>query len=143
EDNIAGKRIQLHTIRNEWMEVTVSTFGCTITSIIVPGKDGVKRNIVLRYEEIASYLDDPYYIGCIVGRYAGRISGASFTIDGIQYSLPANDGTTGNHLHGGYSGFNKKNFTLLSLAHDEQGDVLLFYCKSPHLEEGYPGNLEL
>ena len=100
--------IRLHTISNEWMEISVSTLGCTITSIIIPGKDGVKRNIVLNYAKPSDYQDDSFYVGSTVGRVAGRISNASFTIDGHKYHLTPNDGATGNHLHGGVSGFNKK-----------------------------------
>jgi aldose 1-epimerase len=142
-DNLLGHNTWLHTITNDWMEVTISTFGCTITSIMIPGKNGVKRNIVLAYDDIARYIDDPFYIGCIVGRYAGRISGASFTIDGKLFSLPPNDGHSGNHLHGGYSGFNKKNFQLLKSTHDDESASLVFHYRSPHLEEGYPGNLDV
>ncbi|HUQ64538.1 MAG TPA: aldose epimerase family protein [Flavitalea sp.] len=142
-ENVSGFNVQLYTMKNKWMELTVSTFGCTITSIIIPGKDGVKRNIVLGYEEVAGYIDDPYYIGCVVGRYAGRISQASFIIDGQLYFLTANEGATGNHLHGGYAGFNKKNFILLSSAQKAEAASLVFYYNSPHLEEGYPGNLGL
>lgn len=123
--------------------MTVSTLGCTITSIIVPSKDGNKRNIVLAYGDITGYVNDAYYIGCVVGRYAGRISDASFTIDGNLYPLSPNELSTGNHLHGGFEGFNRKNFQLVSSSHDDSTASLIFYYNSRHLEEGYPGNLEI
>ena len=135
--------IRLHTISNEWMEISVSTLGCTITSIIIPGKDGVKRNVVLNYANPSYYLDDAFYVGSTVGRVAGRISNASFTIDGHLHRLTANDGSTGNHLHGGINGFNKKKFRLTSSTKTTDETSLKFYYKSIDGEEGYPGNLEL
>lgn len=138
-----GRNIELHTLSNGWMQLTVSTLGCTITSIIVPGKDRVKRNIVLGYDDVKGYANDPYYIGCIIGRYAGRIKNASFNIEGTLYSLSPNDSFTGNHLHGGYAGFNRKNFKLILSTQNDEAASLVFYHNSPHLDEGYPGNLEL
>ena len=135
--------IRLYTISNEWMELSVSTLGCTITSIIIPDKDGVKRNIVLNYATPSGYVDDSFYVGSTVGRVAGRISNASFTIDGHSYHLTPNDGATGNHLHGGASGFNKKTFKLVSSTKTTDETSLKFFYHSTDGEEGYPGNLEL
>lgn len=135
--------IQLYTISNEWMQLSVSTLGCTITSIIIPGKDAVKRNIVLSYAEPSDYLDDSFYVGSTVGRVAGRISHAVFSVDGHLYHLSPNDPATGHHLHGGIYGFSKKKFLLVSSTKTAEESSLQFFYKSIDGEEGYPGNLEL
>lgn len=142
-ESILNNEIQLYTISNNWMEVTVCSLGCTITSIILPGKDSVKRNIVLNYGEPAGYLEDSFYVGSTVGRVAGRINQGSFTIDGQFYQLSQNDGSTENHLHGGINGFNKKKFLLVSSTKTSEEASLLFCYHSKDGEEGYPGNLKL
>lgn len=131
--------IKSYTISNSWMDVAVCTLGCTITSINIPGKDSVERNVVLCYDDPHEYLDDRFYVGSTVGRVAGRISGSRFRIDDHFYKLISNDGDTGNHLHGGTIGFNKKIFELVS---QDQHSLTLFY-KSPDGEEGYPGEVNL
>jgi len=117
--------------------------GCTITSIIIPGKDSIKRNIVLGYSEYSDYLQDSFYVGSTVGRVAGRISNAAFSIDGHLYQLTPNDGVTGHHLHGGINGFNKKIFRLVTQVKTTVEASLVFYYNSIDGEEGYPGNLDL
>lgn len=135
--------IQLYTISNEWMELSISTLGCTITSIIIPGKDSVTRNIVLSYGEPSDYLDDTFYVGSTVGRVAGRISHAAFSIDGHVYHLTQNDRATGHHLHGGVNGFSKKKFSLDSSTKTNEEASLVFSYNSMDGEEGYPGNLKI
>ncbi|RYY21569.1 MAG: galactose-1-epimerase, partial [Chitinophagaceae bacterium] len=131
--------IKSYTISNNWMDITICTLGCTITSINVPGKNSVRRNIVLCYEDPRGYLDDSFYVGCTVGRVAGRISGSRFTIDGQSFRLSPNDGNTGNHLHGGMIGFNKKIFEVVS----SEVSSLTMYYQSADGEEGYPGEVKL
>lgn len=143
QESFLHNDIQLYAICNDWMEISVSTLGCTITSIIIPGKDAVRRNIVLSYTALSDYLDDTFYVGSTVGRVAGRISHAAFSIDGHSYPLIPNDSATGHHLHGGINGFNKKNFRLVSSTKTTEDVSLVFYYRSIDGEEGYPGNLEL
>ena len=143
QDSFLHTEIHLYTISNDWMQMTISTLGCTITSIIVPGKDSVKRNIVLGYSESSGYLHDSFYVGSTVGRVAGRISNAAFSIDGHLYHLTPNDGATGNHLHGGINGFNKKIFRLVKQAKTTEEASLVFFYNSYEGEEGYPGNLNV
>lgn len=114
-------------LANSHIEMTVDPLGCTIQSIIVNGK-----NIVLAGQ-------GDYYLGTVIGRYAGRISGASFEIDGRRYPLSCNEASRGNHLHGGFAGFDKRLFEVTE--HDES--FLKLRMHSADLEEGYPGELEL
>lgn len=138
-----GNEIYLLKLRSKDMEITLSNFGAAITSIMMPDSAGNRSNIVLDYDTLQEYIDDEFYVGCIVGRYAGRIAGAKFTINGAAYALAANDGDKNIHLHGGNKGFNKRAFTITGkTVTDTMASVELYY-RSPHLEEGYPGNLDV
>ncbi len=125
------------------MEVAITNFGCTIVSIIFPDEKGTRKNLVLGYEDLDGYVYDPFYIGCIVGRFANRISNASFKINDMQYCLAANDNHTGNHLHGGAEGFNKKVFSVKETSCTPDACSLQLFYSSRDGDEGYPGNLEV
>ena len=80
------------------MRVGVIEYGCAVTHIFVPDKTGGLRDVVLGYENLAGYEAGTASLGALVGRYANRIEGAAFELDGRRYELEANDGP--NHLHG-------------------------------------------
>lgn len=138
-----GKNIWLYTLKNSQIELSISNLGCTVTSIILNGTRVTNRNIILGYDNLADLVKDKYYMGCMVGRFAGRISNASFEINGTRYNLPANDGTTGNHLHGGQKGFNRLVFREINQQCGSNTAVLSFGGTSRHLDQGYPGNLNI
>ena len=104
----AGEKVHEYTLRNE-NDVTLKliTFGATMTSLVTPDRDGNLSDIVLGYDDIAGYESDPIFSGCIVGRFANRISNASFELEGKQYELAKNF-SGGHHLHGGEVGFNAR-----------------------------------
>lgn len=137
------QEIKAYTISNGSIELTVCTLGCTITSLFVPGTKDIKKNIIVGYDSISAYMDDIFYTGSTIGRVAGRISNASFTIDGQLYRLTQNETGTTNHLHGGKIGFNKKNFRAVSESKSEKEASIMFYYRSKDMEEGYPGNLDV
>src|SRR5574340_157282 len=95
-------------------------------------------DIVLGYDSLAGYLSGSPYFGAIVGRYANRIAGGVFTLDGVTYHLARNNGP--NSLHGGTRGFDKVLWTGESFQSDSGVGVTLRYT-SPDGEEGYPGTL--
>ncbi|MCP3763475.1 galactose mutarotase [Domibacillus sp. A3M-37] len=135
--NINGTNIKEFTLRNKnGMEVSFIDYGCTITKIIVPDREGNRENVVLGYEKIDQYADNPWYLGAIIGRFAGRIGGGSFELDGKTYTLEKNDGN--NHLHGGESGFDKVIWQSQCIAGGVQ-----FTHESPDGDGGYPGNLKI
>ncbi|WP_295799042.1 aldose epimerase family protein [Mucilaginibacter sp.] len=134
-----GEPLYLVTIRNDDTIVELTNLGASITAIFTADRNGVHRNIVAGYEDISRYRDNPHYFGCILGRYAGRIAGAKFELDGEVISLSGNDGV--NHLHGGIDGLNKKVWKIKSfIREDNEAGVLMEYL-SPDGDEGYPGNL--
>ncbi len=142
-----GEKVYLYTIKNSRMSFSVTNYGCTITSIIVPSaidstRKGAKDDVVLGYSNFDSYLQDKNtYFGSIVGRFANRIANAKYTLNRKTYTLDANN--KGKHfLHGGFDGYNKmlwKASIIYSL--NEAG--VCFTRRSVDGEQGFPGNVDL
>jgi aldose 1-epimerase len=128
--------VELHHLSNGTIDVALSNYGCTIVSICVPDRNGVKKNIVAGFSDPIQYLSEHPYLGCTIGRFANRIANGKFRIDGRSYSLPINDGV--NHLHGGDNGFHKQMWEV-----EKRNDGISFYYLSKHDEAGYPGNLNV
>src|SRR5688572_17802307 len=96
-------------------------------------------DVVLGHDSLEEYRSDSSYFGAIIGRFANRIAGARFTVDGTPYRLVANDGP--NHLHGGRTGFDRAVWRAAPFRTGHAAGVALSY-NSPDGEEGYPGNLD-
>lgn len=120
------------------MEVKITSYGGIITSMKVGNKDGSFTDVVLGHDSLEPYLQDNPYLGCLVGRYANRIAGGRFTLDGEQIVLARNDEP--NHLHGGIRGFDKVVWEPEIIENEEGGCLQLRYL-SQDGEEGFPGNL--
>ncbi|PLS01126.1 aldose epimerase family protein [Neobacillus cucumis] len=127
-------------INDHGMELTCINYGCIITKIITPDRNGNFENIVLGYDTLEEYVKGSYFFGTIVGRVAGRIKGGSFELDGKTYTLAKNENN--NHLHGGNSGFDKVIWDASVIENDQEVSVQFSYL-SPNGEEGYPGNLNV
>ena len=126
---------KVYTLRNEsGFEVSVTNYGGAITSLKTPNRNGHFGDIVLGFETLDEYVQNPRYFGALIGRHANRIAGGKFSLNGIDYQLPQNNGA--NHLHGGFRGFDKRDWTVR-----EDGNVLHLTYFSKDGEEGYPGNL--
>jgi len=133
--------IRLITLQNEEICITISNLGGSLVSIFTPDRDGIVKNIVAGFADPDDYRLNPHYFGCVVGRFANRISEGRFILDGTKYTLSQNDGA--NHLHGGVEGFNKKLWSIGSYIREgERAGVVLEY-RSRDGEEGYPGNLHV
>ncbi len=115
----------------------IITYGGAVRTLIVPDKDGNPVDVVLGFDTLEDYIAQDKYMGAIVGRYANRIGGAKFTLNGVEYELAANEGP--NHIHGGRVGFDKKVWTVESLGENYVSLSLV----SPDGEEGYPGTLRV
>ncbi|KAI3454941.1 hypothetical protein Pfo_011604 [Paulownia fortunei] len=128
---------KLFELNNGTMQVKVSNFGCTITSLFVPDKDGKLADVVLGFDTLEPYLKGAAsYFGCIVGRVANRIKDGKFSLNGVEHALPINKPP--NSLHGGHKGFDK---VIWEVAEYKQGDnpSITFKYHSHDGEEGYPG----
>jgi aldose 1-epimerase len=120
------------------MSVRLAAYGARVTSIVVPDRAGNLADVVLGYNDVESYKTAPKkpYLGVTLGRYAGRIAGGRFTLDGKEYQLRCNGGP--NHGHGGVVGFDK-----VTWAAERITDGVRFSYRSQDGEEGYPGNLDV
>ena len=136
-----GRNVELYTLANDHgVEARIMNYGGTLVSLRAPDRNGVHADVVLGFDEFAPYLSQHPYFGALIGRYANRIAGASFTINGKIYRLSANDGR--NHLHGGRIGFDKILWDAKP-AKSSEGPQLVLSHFSPIGEEGYPGNLSV
>lgn len=117
----------------------IISLGAILQSLVTPDRNGQVDEITLGYDTAAEYLAKPNYFGASIGRYANRIKGGRFTLDGREHVLPANDGP--NHLHGGPAGFDKQVWRITAVRSGPEASVTLAY-RSPDGEAGYPGALE-
>lgn len=136
-----GDQVKLYTLKNEnGMMAKIMDYGGTVVELTAPDRDGQFADVVLGFDRLEDYLKVHPFFGVLVGRYANRIGGARFTLDGVEYTLAKNDGE--NHLHGGVKGFDKVLWTaeLIDTAH---GKSLNLTYESPDGEENYPGDLKV
>ena len=132
-----GKNVFAYTMANDYVTAKILNYGGIIQSLIVDGKD-----VVCGYDTIEGYLNSPGYHGALIGRYANRIKGGTFTLDGTEYVLARNEQDR-THLHGGMVGFDKKIWKVAEAKADAKKITLVLELFSPDMEEGYPGNLNV
>ena len=136
-----GRNVELYTLANDHdLEARIMNYGGTLVSLRLPDRNGVHGDVVLGFDEFTPYLSQHPYFGSLIGRYANRIAGASFTIDGKTFRLSANENR--NHLHGGRIGFDKILWDAQP-AESAEGPQLVLSHFSVAGEEGYPGNLSV
>jgi aldose 1-epimerase len=135
-----GQQVDLYTLTNaKGIRVKITNYGAILVSLEVPDRDGKLADITLGYNDLDQYIKRGAFFGATVGRYANRIGGAKFVLNGVEYKLAANNGP--NHIHGGKKGFDKVVWKLEDItAEDDKAQVQLSYL-SKDGEEGYPGNL--
>ena len=115
------------------IEAAVISYGARLASLTVPGPRG-RVQVLLGCADMAGWEVDRAYLGAIVGRFAGRIEGARFALDGVEYRLTANDGAA--CLHGGSPGFERAVWRA-----EADGDGVVLRHTSPAGENGFPGTL--
>jgi aldose 1-epimerase len=135
-----GTKVDLYTLVNaKGSTVKITTYGGIVTSFVTADKSGNTSSIVIGFDSLSGYLAKPPYFGALIGRYGNRIGNATFTLDGKEYKLAANDGK--NHLHGGVKGFDKVVWTGAVISDTLPALTLTYVSKDG--EEGYPGNLKV
>ncbi|MGV3465829.1 MAG: aldose epimerase family protein [Heyndrickxia sp.] len=136
-----GQEVNAFTLTNDsGMSMTCLNYGCIITKILVPDKNGMLENVVLGFDSVEDYLQYSPYFGAVIGRVAGRIKGAAFELDGEVFRLATNE--KGNHLHGGTKGFSHVIWEAKDFQ-DDEGIGIIFTYQSPDGDEGYPGQLNV
>jgi aldose 1-epimerase len=136
-----GASVDIYTLTNRnGLQVRITNYGGAVVSLKTPDARGRLADIVLGYDGPGGYVADTSYFGVLIGRYANRIAGGKFKLNGIDYQLAQNNGV--NHLHGGVRGFNKVIWQARESKRYDGVALELSYL-SKDLEEGYPGNLML
>lgn len=138
---LKGKEVYLYTLTNKAGNVIkLTNYGAKINWIEVPDKNGDKDNITFGYDTFEGTVAGDKYFGAIVGRYANRIAKGRFTLDGVEYQLPINDGP--NSLHGGPDGWHSVVWDG-EIMKDSKFPAVKFSYISPDMEEGYPGTVSV
>jgi len=131
-----GTPIFIYTLTNaHGLEARIMNYGAILVSLKTPDRDGRAADVTLGFDSLEGYLHGSPYFGATVGRYANRIAKARFTLSGVEYKLPVNNGP--NCLHGGLRGFDKRVWNPV----DGSGSSLELSYESAAGEEGFPGKL--
>lgn len=137
----SGEEATLYTLsNNNGMKVSITDFGVNIVSIIVPDREGKFDDVALGFNSISGYEENRPFLGSFIGRCANRISGAKFELNGKVYTLQKNERE--NNLHSGVPGYNKVMYE--TEVYEEEDMISLEFSRlSPHMEQGFPGNLDI
>lgn len=138
-----GQAVDAFTLDNgRGLSLTAIQLGGIVTALHVPDRDGRCANVVLALPSLHDYATRNPHMGTLVGRYANRIAGARFTLDGEVFTLAANEGP--NILHGGPAGFGKRCWDIQPQAPAADGSVqLLLRLHSADGDQGFPGALDV
>jgi aldose 1-epimerase len=133
-----GKKVHLYVLKAGDLKLSLTNFGAAWTSLIVPSRRG-KADVLLGYSGFEGFLNNESYMGVTVGRFANRIDGGIFTLDGKVYNV--NKNSCGHSLHGGRRGFDKQ---LWKAEIYEENDIVFvqFELESPCGDQGFPGKLQ-
>jgi aldose 1-epimerase len=134
-----GQPVDIYTLTNSnRMTVNILTYGGILQSIRVPDRRGRFADVTLGFNNIGDYVARSPFFGAIIGRYANRIARGTFTLNGVTYHLPINNGV--NSLHGGTVGFDKHVWAATPSS-DRNSASLRLDLTSPNGDQGYPGTL--
>jgi len=140
---IDGKEVALYTLKNnKGMVAQITNFGGRIINLWTPDSSGKFDDVVTGFATFEDYKNARgSYFGALIGRYGNRIANGKFTLDGVEYQLPLNNGKTS--LHGGPNGFNTVVWDARKFKNAKQEDALELKYLSRDGEAGYPGNLSV
>lgn len=133
-----GEEVYAYLLTNsKGMKVEILNFGAVVRSIVVPDSKGVERDVVLGFDDVASYESNPSYFGAVIAPSANRIGNAEFTIDGVKYKVDAN--ADGNNLHSHADlGSHKRIWAV-----KEGENSVTLTVKMADMDMGFPGNKEI
>ena len=134
--------VEMFTLVNaNGMSVQVTNYAASLTDVFVPDRQGRFEHVVLGFDSLECYLGRHPKLGATVGRFANRIKNAEFCLNGQTYHLEKNN--NGHSIHGGTNGFSHRIFKTDTFYVVKDTAIVVFKYSSIHLEEGFPGNLEL
>lgn len=136
---VDGKDVALYKLKNADLTMQVTNFGARVVSLWTPDRNGNHEDIVLGYNNIDQYVNNPgeRFLGAVVGPYANRIANGTYTIDGQVYTFPQNN--NGQTLHGGLKGVDMVVWDVVAVT---DSSILLSYLH-PDGQDGMPGNLKI
>lgn len=135
-----SEKIKGWTVSNGKVSFSAIEFGCTITNLFVPDKNGQKIDVLLGFDDFDGWKNGTASHNAVVGRFANRIGGASFILDGKKYSLDKNDGE--NCLHGGFFRYEKQIWKGEPFENASEAGII-FTRTSPGGEQNFSGNLKI
>lgn len=135
---INGKKVDLFWLENDNIRAALTNYGGRIVGLWVPDKKGELTDVIVGMGDIRDYIEttEPYF-GATIGRVGNRIAEGKFVLNGKEYNIPTNN--NGNTLHGGNKGFQD----VVWEANKANDSTVILRYTSPHMEEGFPGNLEV
>jgi aldose 1-epimerase len=137
----SGKKAFLYHLENDHgIVIEITNYGCTVTSLLTPDRNGKQADIVTGYRSFEEWVKNPSYFGCLVGRTCNRIGGAAFSLDGVEYKVSVNHGK--HSLHGGIESFSYKLWNASVMETEGMVGLYLEYLSADN-EEGFPGNLKV
>ena len=136
---VEGKQVSLYTLHNADLTMQVTNYGGRVVALWTPDRKGNYEDVTLGYDHIDKYLNNTgeRYLGAVVGRFANRIAGGTFTLDSVTCQLPQNDGE--NTLHGGELGTDRVVWDVVSATDSE----IVMHVVLPDGQDGFPGNLDI
>jgi aldose 1-epimerase len=134
-----GKKVKLYTLSAGDLRFSLTNYGAAWTRLSVPSRGRGTADVLLGYSGLDGYLNNVPFLGVTVGRFANRIKGAAFSLNGKSYNIDANDGK--NTLHGGLRGFDKLLWKAETYE-ESDGVYARFELDSPDGDCGFPGNLK-
>lgn len=139
EKEIDGKQVALYTLQEGDITMQVTNFGARVVTLWTPDKKGNHEDIVLGYNKIDTYVNNPgeRFLGAVVGPYANRIANGTYTIGDQTYNFPQNN--NGQTLHGGLKGLDMVVWDVDTVT---ASSIVLSYLR-PDGQEGMPGNLKI
>jgi aldose 1-epimerase len=133
----AGEHVDIFTLTGTDLVVSITSYGAAVQSLLAPDREGRRTNVALGFAALDDYIVNAgHYFGATVGRYANRIAGGRFVLDGVVFELSRNEGD--NCLHGGARGFDSRVWEVF----EASTGLLAFGRTSPDGEMGFPGDLE-
>lgn len=137
--NVGGEEVKGFILRNRnGLVAKVISYGARLTEFHMPDRNGSLADVVLGFDDLASYVATNTFFGATCGRYGNRIKDGRFILDGTDHQVDRNEGP--NHLHGGRNGFDRKNWNAVA---DEGLNAVIFTMVSPDGEQGFPGTVHL